>query len=314
MPLLKFNKVQKRRISVFFVSFCIACGLWIFYALAKPQVFSSQMTFKWVDIPADLQKNIQVIDTLSVQVKGSGWNQFLDDLSISEFAEISLKELKGRNYLVLRPIIDSLNKTRGPKEQLVSIKPDTLFFDRARFISKKVPVKLKSRFQFEKFYGLAGPVSIRPAFVTLTGEPRDVENVDFIETQLVEKSQLNNSFEAMIALNLSQQATYTSSTEKVQIQVPVGQYTEKVLEIEPQIRNLSGNSSVTIYPTRVKLTLSTSLPNYAKIKGNQIVAYIDFKEAILKNYSRIPIKFEAMPTFIKIVKVEPQTVDFIIYP
>jgi hypothetical protein len=58
MPLFKFNKIQKRRISVFFVSFCMACGLWFLYALSKPMEYASKLYIQWMDIPDDLKENI----------------------------------------------------------------------------------------------------------------------------------------------------------------------------------------------------------------------------------------------------------------
>lgn len=314
MPLLKFNKIQKRRITVFFVSFCMACGLWFLYALSKPMEYASKLYIQWIDIPDDLKENIAETDTVAVQMKGNGWNLVLNDLDKQQHqVKVSLTKLNSKNYLVLNSIIGDLNQQLNPKAQIVSFKPDTLYFERAPQIAKRVPVKLKYQFRFERYYGLAGPIQVDPAFVTIRGAAKTVDQIKYVETEVVKKNGLNSDFSENVSISLKNNRAYKIDSEWVKIEVKVAKYTEKVLEIEPEIRNLAG-VKVNIFPSRVKVTISTALNNYASIQANQIRAYIDLDEAMLKKFNRLPIKFEPLPNFIRMVKVEPQSVDFIIYP
>ena len=314
MPLFKFNKIQKRRISVFFISFCMACGLWFLYALSKPMEYASKLYIQWTDIPDDLKENISETDTVAIQMKGNGWNLVLNDLDEQQHqVNVSLKQLNAKNYLVLNSIIGDLNQQLNPKAQIVSFKPDTLYFERAAQISKRVPVKLKYQFTFERFYGLSGPIQMDPAYVTIKGAVKTIDQIKYVETEVLKKNSLNSDFSENVSINLKNDQAYKIDPEWVKIDVKVARYTEKVLEIEPEIRNRTG-VKVNIFPSRVKVTISTALNNYASIQANQIRAYIDLDEAMLKKFSRLPIKFEPLPNFIRMVKVEPQSVDFIIYP
>ncbi len=314
MPLFKFNKIQKRRITVFFVSFCIACGLWFLYALSKPMEYASKLYIQWIDIPDDLKEIISETDTVAIQLKGNGWNLMLKE-SDEEHHEVkvSLNQLNANNYLVLNSIIDDLNQQLNPKVQIVSFQPDTFYFERAPQISKRVPVKLKYQFKFERFYGLAGPIQIDPAYVNISGVAKKIDQIKYVETEVLKKNGLNSNFSENVSISQKNDQAYKIDPEWVKVDVPVARYTEKVLEIEPEIRNRAG-VKVNIFPSRVKVTISTALNNYASIQADQIRPYIDLDEAMLKKFSRLPIKFEPLPNFIRMVKMEPQSVDFIIYP
>ncbi len=314
MPLFKFNKIQKRRITVFFVSFCMACGLWFLYALSKPMEYASKLYIQWIDIPDDLKETISERDTVAIQLKGNGWNLMLKESNEEEYqVKVSLKQLNANNFLVLNSIIGDLNHQLNPKVQIVSLKPDTLYFERAPQISKRVPVKLKYQFRFERFYGLADPIQIDPAYVNIRGAAKKIDQVKYVETEVLKKNGLNSNFSENVSLSQKNDQAYKIDPEWVKVNVQVARYTEKVLEIEPEIRNRAG-VKVNIFPSRVKVTISTALNNYASIQSDQIRPYIDLDEALLKKFSRLPIKFEPLPNFIRMVKVEPQSVDFIIYP
>lgn len=276
--------------------------------------YASKLYIQWTDIPDDLKENISETDTVAIQMKGNGWNLVLNDLDEQQHqVNVSLKQLNAKNYLVLNSIIDDLNQQLNPKAQIVSFKPDTLYFERAAQISKRVPVKLKYQFTFERFYGLSGPIQMDPAYVTIKGAVKTIDQIKYVETEVLKKNSLNSDFSENVSINLKNDQAYKIDPEWVKIEVKVAKYTEKVLEIEPAIRNRAG-VKVNIFPSRVKVTISTALNNYASIQANQIRAYADLDEARLKKYSRLPIKFEPLPKFIRMVKVEPQSVDFIIYP
>lgn len=315
MASYKLNKAQKRKFGFFLGSLGLAILFWLIYSLSNRYVYPAVLYVKWTNVPLELKTDYTSYDTLEAQIEGSGWHLLFKQFDTeTRQLNISLNTLNGKNYLVLKPLLKKLSEQLPEGQKLLAIKPDSVFFDRNKLISKRVPVKLKYQLKFEQFYGLSNAIRLEPAFVKLKGTAASLQNIAFVQTEILKQQNINSSFESMIAIHQPENATYRSVPEFIKVTIPVGQYTEKVLELDLLVKNKPALQKLSLYPAQVKLTISTALDNYPSIGPDDFEAFVDLNNWQEKNQQRLPIKFGRIPNFIKIVKIEPQTVDFIIYP
>ena len=70
--------------------------------------------------------------------------------------------------------------------------------------------------------------------------------------------------------------------------------------------------TVKLLPEKVKITFMTALSNYSQVDRSSFDLSVDLDNWKLKGYSQLPIRINRFPAFSKLVKIEPQTIDFII--
>jgi len=98
----------------------------------------------------------------------------------------------------------------------------------------------------------------------------------------------------------------------VQVTVPVDEFTEKVLQIPVTLINNKDYSSIKIFPQKVKVTFTTALNRYAEIDENFFEATADLELWRSRGYKVLPVVLTKIPSFCKIISIEPPNIDFII--
>lgn len=314
MPLFKFSKTQKRKIAVFLSSLGLASLLWIFYALSSTYVYPGKLQIRWTEVPASIRIKNGQTDSLNTNINGSGWQLLWNKIKPQQQnVSLSLKNWKEYNYIPLKSQIGIINEQMPAGQKVVGLDRDTLFFKPSNSISKEVPVRFVYQLGFEPFYGLSEPIQITPASVSITGTIDELENIKYLTTEKLEKTGINTSFSQLVALKPFSQSVQIEP-QWVMVNVPVSGYTEKVIMLDVQVKNKPQDTRLKLLPAKVKLTINTSLSNYAKLSAADFEAYVDFNLWQTKNMQQLPIKFARIPNFIRILKTEPQTLDFIIEP
>src|SRR5690606_24213779 len=101
---------------------------------------------------------------------------------------------------------------------------------------------------------------------------------------------------------------------QVEVRIPVGEITEKVLEIPVRIINASEFSNVTLVPSKVNIRVMVSLQNYADITRESFDAVVDLETWKEYGASDLPVELAKVPDFCTVTRISPQNVDFILTP
>ena len=73
---------------------------------------------------------------------------------------MSLEKLNNSNYILFSEQLSQINKQLETSQKIISVKPDTLYFDFSKRTNKRVQVKLIKKFSFVKQYGLSGEIQL----------------------------------------------------------------------------------------------------------------------------------------------------------
>ena len=315
MAITKLNKAEKRKITIFFSSLGLAILLWIIYSLSNRYVHKAVLYINWTDVPVELKIKKGHMDTLDARIEGSGWHLLFNRFEADEHrVSVSLKHLNGKNQIVFKPLLKKLSEQLPAGQRFVSIQPDTIHIDRPAMVSKQVPVRLKFQISYEKSYGLSGNIRLEPAFVQLRCSAEALSKISFVETEVLKKEAANDHIERIQVIKKNKNAEYRIYPEQIKVTVPVAKFTEKVLELELKVKNKQGKQALSLYPGRVKLSILTAESNYPEIGAEDFEAYVDLQPWYDQKMKRLPVRIGKKPNFIRIIKTEPQTVDFIIYP
>jgi hypothetical protein len=288
-------------------------GAWLFFSLSNRYVYQVQTLVRFVNLPENRAFNPLQSDTLRLQVEGTGWQLLFSKLRINpQSVDIELKDLKKQNFIELSGQIQKINTQIGSTQKVVNVNPDTLYFDFSSSTVKKIPVVFKQKIQFKSQFGISDSVQLNPAFITITGPLKELSEVKYWETEPLYLNDLSQSLDMKISLKRPLKANITIYPNYVHVRLNIDEFTEKVLEIPVSIINNKEFRNVKLLPDKVKVTILSPLSNYPKTERKDFDLYVDLNNWKDDGYSQLPVRISRLPEFSKLVKIEPQTLDFII--
>ncbi|WP_374163301.1 YbbR-like domain-containing protein [Arcticibacter sp. MXS-1] len=312
MAFITLNRIERRRTTVFLTCLVVAILTWLAIALSGRYKYKVETRINYIEPPESKAYHPLQDDSVSLEVEGTGWQLLFARLRLNPRAvDVSLKNLSIRNYIVVSNQLNELNRQFESSQRVISVSPDTLFFDFSRRVLRKVPVKLTTDLTFDNTYGISGPVKLTPARVVVNGAAEDVRKTAFWPTTVLHRKKVRSSIVARVSLAPPVGNNVDIYPLTVKAEIPVDKFTEKVIEVPVKVVNAKGRS-VKLLPEKVKVTVLVALSNYAAVERESFSAVVDLDDWQVRGASQLPVKFKKFPPYCKEVKTEPQIVDFFV--
>ena len=306
------NPFERRKLVLFITCVFFAILAWFVFALSNRYIYKVSTQAHYINYPQEKAFHSLQSDTITLQVEGTGWQLLFARMRISPpNIDVDLKRLDTNNYVTFSEQLRSINRQLGSRQRIVSVIPDTLYFDFSKRNVKKVPVRLRYNFQFRKQHGISDPIEVVPQYIMVSGPAEDLKNINYWLTDSIKRTDVYSDISVKPMLKKSLKDNISIYPNKVEVKVHVAEFTEKSFDIPLKIVNNTGYG-VKVLPEKVKITFLTALNNYPKITRESIEASIDVNYWQTKGYSQLPVKLSRFPAYCKLVRIEPQIVDFII--
>lgn len=203
---------------------------------------------------------------------------------------------------LIQPVKTQLNKSM----EIKSILPDTLVLNFIKARKKFIPVRPELTLQFRDQYMLYGEYTVIPDKIMITGKDKNILPYNEITTLPKRIDNISRNTEIYLKI-LKPDDVLTISPESVMVRIPVEKYTESEISVPLEIRN-SGNRDIKIYPENVTISYLIALKDFEKLKPSSLKAYVELSPG--KN--KLKVEMESSPAFIRILKVYPEEVEYII--
>lgn len=310
MPFLTFDKSERRKISLFFTCLGMAVLLWLFFALSNQYDYHIRTIVRYTNFPQNKAFHPLQSDTVSLNIKGTGWQLVFSRILNLNSVNVNLQKLNSRNYVTFTEQLGSLNKQFISNQKVVSVSPDTLYFDFSSRTVKKVPVRLAYNLQFKLQFGITAQPIVNPAFVVVTGAQEDLKHIDYWLSDSVKLTGVSSNISTKAFLKRSAQANISIYPNVVDVKMAVDEFTETSIEVPLKLLN-NKSYDVKLLPDKVKITFLTALSNFPKTNSESFKATLDLDGWKEYGYQQLPVRLTQIPKFCKIISIEPQTVDFI---
>ena len=299
--------------SLFMICIVLAIGAWMFLSLSNRYIYQVQTLVRFVNFPQNKAFKPLQSDTIDLQVEGTGWQLLFSKLRINpQSVDVDLDELNRKTFVDLSLQLPKINRQFESSQRVVQIEPDTLYFDFSPRRIKRIPIRFVHKIQFMPHYGIADSVDIFPDYVTVTGPKRELDQINSWPTDTLSLKNINSNINTKISLRRPSHANISIYPGIVDIRLKVDEFTEKEIEIPVKILNSGEFENVKILPDKVKLTFLTALSSYRKIDRTYFDLSVDLDNWKNNGYKQLPIHINRFPDYCKLVKIEPQNVDFII--
>lgn len=309
----RINKVQRRKIIVFFRCVLISFIAWLLIAGSNKYTYTIKAGIEYVNIPEKKAFHPLQSDTVSLNIKMTGWEVMLSKLNPDTAnIKVDLSSLSTRSFIVFANQIGYINRQFPIDKQVISVSPDTLYFDFSKQTQRRVPVRVVTALTFKKQYNIIGKTSTSPSYITITGPLEDVANIEYLETDSITGKNIHTDVRTLVNINKRQRPNITIYPTTTEVIIPVGEVTEKIIEVPIKIENARRYMSVRTIPTKVVVTAIVSLKDYSKYSASDFEAVVDMESWEKNKVKSLPVIMTQIPDYVKIVKVEPQNVDFFV--
>ncbi|HET8827981.1 MAG TPA: YbbR-like domain-containing protein, partial [Pelobium sp.] len=276
MGLIKLTAVERRKISIFFTCLILAIATWLFFSLSNKYEYEVKTVVSFKNLPVNKAFNPLQSDTVLLTVQGTGWQLLFTRLRIyPRDVRVDLTSLSKRNYVTFTDQIRSINAYYSSDQRIVSVQPDTLYFDFTTRKVKKVPVKLVSKLNFVKQFGQSAAIVLKPDSVTVTGPLEQLQKIHFWSTDTFSKDDISHSVLDKISLKATDAPNITIYPPLTEVKIPVEEFTEKQLLVPIKVINNNQYYNVKLIPDRVKITFMVSLSDYEQTNEDDFDAIVD---------------------------------------
>ena len=313
MPLIKLSKLERRRLSVFFFCLIFAIGAWLFFALSNRYVYPANTLVKFTNLPQNKAFHPLQSDTVKLQVEGTGWQLVFSKLRIKpNSVTVNLRDLNKRNYVTFSDQLGLINQQLESDQKVVFVQPDTLYFDFSTRSVKKVPVKVVKDIGFLNQYNISDKIQLIPEYVTVSGPFDDLVLIDEWETEKLKLDKVSGTISANVPLKRSSKANISIYPSVIDVKIPVDEFTEMSIDVPVKVLNNKSYRDIKLLPDKIKITFMTALSNFPKIDRNSFEASVNMSNWSENGYPQLPVRLSRTPEYCKIIRIEPQAIDFLI--
>jgi YbbR domain-containing protein len=310
----------RNRIYVFLVCLGISVFLWFLIGLSKNYYGTVEYPIKYENVPNGLVLTDKPDSLLSFRVTSGGFElAILKYLTRKKPIVIDLRDLKLRKvddekYVTLINTSDfssSILNRLNLSEKMVSVSPETIEINFESLARKMVRVIPDLSLEFEKMYQLVDSVRISPDSVEIAGSLDEISRISSISTIKKNIQNINKDVSLKIPLDKSVLNPGVSVyPEEVSIDIIVEKFTEASIKV-PISAVENDTMRIKTFPEDVKITYLVSLKNFNRVDTNMFLVSVDFQNN--NNSDKLKVKVINSPPFVKITKVEPEKVEYLVF-
>ncbi len=309
---------MNRRVLVYFFFLLLSVLFWFLTAMNKDYPTTISYPVRYIKFPEKKVLVNDIPDRLELSVNAGGYTllkyklrSYIDPIifDVETFSPNRVLSDPSTMYIKTNSAREDIT-TQLADIEIVSISPDTLFFQFADKMSKKVPVEPDFEISFEKQYMQVGPYLVEPDSVTISGPEVIIDTIKVVSTEPVIMSDVNRSFD--MELKMQPQNKVEFDPLEVWIQVPVEKFTEASLKVQIEVINMPDSLLLRPFPPAVTVNCQIGLSAYETLNEHLFRAVIDYAEVGNMLGNKLQVQIIKMPVYIKSVNFTPKSVEYIV--
>ncbi|MCK4853079.1 MAG: hypothetical protein KAT31_02430 [Bacteroidales bacterium] len=308
-----------RRVLVFFFFLLLSVLFWFLTAMNKEYMTSISYPVRYIRFPENKVLVNDIPDRLELAVNAEGYTLLRYKLQsriapiifdVNSFALSTVLGDPSTVYILTSYAKDRIVKQLSSEIEILDISPDTLFFQFADKVSKKIPVEPSLEISFEKQYMQVGPYLVEPDSVTISGPEMIIDSIEMVATVPVTMSNVNRSFDMELEMQPLNKIEYDPL--EVWIQVPIEKFTETSVKVRIEVINMPESLLLRPFPPAVTVSCQVGLSAYETLNEHLFRAVVDYAEVGNMLGNKLQVQIIKMPAYIRSVNFTPKSVEYIV--
>jgi YbbR domain-containing protein len=256
-----------------------------------------------------------VDNTLYVQVRASGFFILGKKFSENNSLIIDIKDSPEENHkkglkIATVSLKDKIRDNFDKNVQILSIEPDTIYFNISEYVIKTVPVKGDFSLSLKKEFRQSSATQFFPDSVTIAGSREHVAGVKSITLSPKKYENIDRTVEGISNIAVSPNIYVDPS--KIRYKIPVERCTEGSARVTLKTANEPTGSKLILLPSAVHIRYVVPLKDYNSVSINDFFAEVDFNDTQTSLNRHVKVKIVRCPSSVFDVRVEPSFVEFLI--
>ncbi len=301
---------------------CAAISFFMWSLIKLSKVYEAPLKYKltFQNLPTDkiLVSAEDTVITLYVRARGLElygklFNTRKNRINI-DMSDIRLRRVENsyRGYLRTSRFLKDIASQLPQDNDLLGVEPDTLRFVFETEYQRKVPVIPDVSLSFVTQFKLYDSLVLKPDSVIIYGVKSILDTIHKITTEHQSYKYLKEDRQVALKLiNPRTKPPITLSDDSVQVEISVERFTEAEIEVPIGIENADKKAYRT-YPDKVTLTCTVAMREYERLDASLFSTTIDYKTAIALGNKLAEVKVVRQPSFVKVIRIEPEKVEFLI--
>jgi len=313
------NLKADRRLIIFLFFVVLSTIFWFLNRLDEDYETEITLPIRYSDFPADKILVNDLPDHFKLRVKAHGFklleykvsNKFLPfPINVNKLTlRFDSRSKDDQLYALTKNINDDIKRWLDSELEILLISPDSLYFNFADRMFKKVPVKSKLNIVPATQFMLRGGIMFSPDSITISGADLIVDTINEVYTRPKDLFELKENYEKEIKLEKISNIDF--SENEVAVSLDIDKFTEGTQEIKLNVINVPDSLVLRTFPKEISISYFVALSDYDKVLPQLFQAVIDYNE-IESQDSKLSVKILNSPEYINTIRFNPEKVEYII--
>ena len=310
----KVERTNKHSAFTFLVFLVISAAAWFLVKLSENYTTQTSFRLQLSEAPADrwISSDEQTVK-MSLNVDGFHVLRYKMIREPKRVVTVALSDVpyrqeKGDTYsfssqYVAEKIADRLKISASD----ITMNDGMIYFNMSPLKSKVVPVALRSDIKTQRQFGLYGIPTLDPASVTIYGPDEIIDTVRSIRTELFSRTNVGESFNASVALDLMDGKIHSNTTE-VNATFEIDKFTEMDFEVPIKV---SDSLKVRFFPETMSVKCLVAMRDYASIVPESFTVSVDGQQ-LKAMQPLLDVRLATWPPTVQILSTRPDKVEYLI--
>jgi len=312
----------RQQLSIFLICLIISILIWFTLKLSGDFQAVIPVTVRFTNLPKNKSLTEKTDTTLLVKIQERGTELLrIKFLKPNRMAEVSLRNIKllkdnnrYRGYVLSSSLISQVEYALGLTGRIESIFPDTLFVLMEERASRKLPVTADIALTYSPQFMLYGDIVYEPDSIVVAGPAGMIGQLDRISLGALHLSDISQTVTIHRPVLRDPSLSWVIyNPAEVNVTIPVEKFTEASIELPVTLMSDTTGVSFRTFPETVKVTYNVALKDFNNITREMFdaVAFLRNTDLTTSN-GTIKVRLNRQPPLVRVTRVEPDKVEFII--
>lgn len=301
---------------MFSVFLLISAFIWLLNALSKNYTSVLEYPLVFADFPENKVSVGELPGHLDLEINAVGYallryKMFRKPVPISfNVSEYNLNSRQdgSRSYILTRYLKDQIATQLPAELQLLQIQPDTLFFQFAEEVTRKVKIQPDFGFTVDKQFTIKDGIVLSPDSVEVTGPDLILDTLSSILTEHLDLGVLTRNFSDRVRLSRTLDLTYNVS--RVNCIIELERFTELQVTVPLEVLNLPDSILLQTFPSNIKINCRVGLSKYERIEEYPFRAVVDY-DKIDEGGQVLNVSITNPPDYLLGYEYAPKSVEYL---
>ncbi len=319
----KFIKEKLDQKVIIFIFFLIVSTIsWFLIALSQEYSAYIRYPVRYINFPSDkiLVNDLPKYLDLFVESYGktilkyrlrSSRKRIV--INVNSYPIFKISGSESKYYILTNSERDKISNQISSDLRLLEIKPDSVIFEFANAITKKIKVKPNVEIELEKQFMLKSEILVDPDSIQVSGPSNIIDTLKYIFTKYQKFSKVDGTIQKSFPLLPNKHLSF--SNRKVLVTLMVEQYTESEITIPISVDNIPDSIVLKLFPNSIEVLFKVSLSDYNKVIPGLFEAVVDYNNIYIDKNNQpkfLNVTLERYPSYIQSVRFKPTSVEYII--